>query len=133
MVITDEELDKWVSENINEDSPLGKAFINMMEKESAKEVEIDHDRMVEYLKSVHSAKKFLEKNNCEYKIEEHMFDVTKTDCRYDILCDVMNFEDVGELYSFTSKSSWICIGMTNDDKVRMSVEFWKVAKERGEE
>lgn len=130
MNCSDLELDEWVAENMNPDKGIGKAFINMMNRDNNKDVEIDRIRMIEYLKSIDAMKRFLNNNNIEYILNEHMFDVTKTDCRYDVFCDSLKFNNVDELLRIIDRASWSCFGVTYDDKVRISVEFWKVAKER---
>lgn len=127
MIFKDKVLDEWVKNNMTKDSQMGKAFLKMMEDESKCNTVINPQKMKNFIASIKNAREYLDAEQVDYVVDVHMFDVTKTNCRYDIICDMIKFDSYNSFESIIKESSWASIGLTNDNRIKITIEFWNVA------
>lgn len=130
MHISDEELSKWIEKEITPDTELGKAIEYIINKDKNINTIVDTKRMEQYINSVKNIKNYCE-DNCvgEYTIKPEVFETSKKNADYTLLFDELSFNTLNDMMSLIEGASWMCLGVSNDDRVSLTVEFWDCAKE----
>lgn len=123
-----DEIDKWIKENLNADSKVSRELERKFIEDDLQSVMLNPSKMTLFMDSVNAVKKYC-KNNYEpeaYRLYVNMFGITSTNCSIDIVFDRFDFQNYLQFFEMIRNASWMCLGLTKDNRVKFTIEFWGV-------
>lgn len=130
MHTSDKELDDWINKYLNINTDIGKSIYKAITKDDNINTEVDSERMSCFLSSLNNIERYFTRNGyCDYEIVTDIFNTSKKNADYTIMFDKMYFSSFDEFKNIIDGASWMCLGVSDDDRVSLTVEFWDCATE----
>lgn len=123
----DKELEQFIRDYASPDSPFAKAFQKMMDEKRMQNTMVNPARMKQFIDTINNIKEYCKSHCDKYTIKPSVFEVSNENGSVEVIVDKISFNDYSEFYKMINGASWISFGVTGDDRLLITIEFWGIA------
>lgn len=123
----DKDLEQFIKEYASPDSPFAKAFMKVLDKERTQNTIVNPERMGQFINTIKSIKEYCKAHCSNYKIKPSAFEVSNANGSVEVIVDKMSFDSYSEFKKLIDGASWMSFGVTGDDRLIITIEFWGIA------